>query len=62
MVASYIPYYLLYDDGAGIMALISSCYDLLQGAISSIAAIVLYHLFLKVKLPYNYSNLLNYHK
>lgn len=62
MVASYIPYYLLYDDGAGIMALISSCYDLLQGAISSVAAIVLYHLFLKVKLPYNYFNLLNYHK
>ena len=62
MVASYIPYYLLYDNGAGIMALISSCYDLLQGAISSIGAIFLYSVFIKIKLPFCQFNILNYRK
>lgn len=50
MVASYIPYYLLYDDGAGVMALISSCYDLIQGTISSVGSMVLYKFFEKIKL------------
>lgn len=60
MVASYIPYYLLYDNGAGVMALISSCYDLLQGAISTVVAIFLYYLFIRLKLPFNVYNLLNW--
>ena len=60
MVASYIPYYLLYDNGDGVMALISSCYDLLQGAISTIVAIFLYYLFIRLKLPFNVYNLLNW--
>lgn len=60
MVASYIPYYILYDNGVGIMALISSCYDLLQGAISSVGAIFLYSVFIKVQLPFGQFNILNY--
>ena len=59
MVASYIPYYLLYDNGQGVLALISSCYDLLQGTLGAIIALSLYLVFIKIKLPYISSNILN---
>lgn len=52
MVASYIPYYLIYDNGQGALALISSCFDLLQGFISTCIGIVLYSLFKALKLPF----------
>lgn len=51
MVASYIPYYLIYDDGQGVLALISSCYDLIQGLSGIIVAISLYTVFKKITLP-----------
>ena len=51
MVASYIPYYLIYDDGAGALALISSCYDLIQASISAILSFLIFHVLIKFKLP-----------
>lgn len=51
MVASYIPYYLIYDVGAGAVALLSSCYDLIQASISAILSFLIFHVFIKFKLP-----------
>ena len=51
MVASYIPYYLIYDDGAGAVALLSSCYDLIQASISAILSFLIFHVLIKFKLP-----------
>lgn len=51
MVASYIPYYLIYDNGQGVMALVSSCFDLIQGTVSGTLAILLYLAFYKIKIP-----------
>ena len=50
MVASYIPYYLIYDNGAGALALISSCYDLIQASISAILSFLIFHVFIKFKM------------
>lgn len=52
MVTSYIPYYLIFDDGKGALALISSLYDLLQGLTGSIICISLLQLFYRVNLPF----------
>lgn len=54
MVISYMPYYLIYDDGQGIYALISSAFDLIQAAAGGIIAITLSQLFYRVNLPSSY--------
>lgn len=54
MVLSYIPYYLLYDDGQGIYALISSAFDLIQALAGGIISITLTQLFYRVNLPSSY--------
>lgn len=51
MVASYIPYYLIYDDGAGAVTLLSSCYDLIQAGISGVLALITYNVIARSKLP-----------
>ena len=37
-----IPYYLIYDDGKGVLALVNSCFDLIQGVIGGIIGITIY--------------------
>ena len=54
MVLSYIPYYLIYDDGKGVLALVNSCFDLIQGVIGGIIGIAIYQLLNKVNLPTYY--------
>lgn len=54
MVLSYIPYYLIYDDGQGILALISSGFDLIQAIAGGIIGITLNTLFFHVNLPISY--------
>ncbi len=54
MVIGYIPYYLIYDNGQGALALISSAFDLIQALVGSIVSITLNQLFYRVNLPSGY--------
>lgn len=54
MVISYIPYYLLYDNGQGIYALISSAFDLIQAFAGGVIGLTLSQLFYRVNLPSSY--------
>lgn len=54
MVLCYVPYYLIYDDGQGAMALLSSCFDLVQAIAGGILGLIIYLAFEIVKLPYGY--------
>lgn len=54
MVLSYIPYYLIYDDEKGALALVNSCFDLIQGVIGGIIGITICQLLSTVNLPAYY--------
>lgn len=54
MVLVYIPYYLIYDDGKGVLALISSLFDLIQGVAGGVIGIALHQMLSKVHLPSYY--------
>lgn len=54
MVLGYIPYYLIYDDGQGVLALISSLLDLIQALAGGVIGITLHQMLSKVHLPSYY--------
>lgn len=54
MVIGYIPYYLIYDNGQGIYALISSAFDLIQAFTGGVVGLTLTQLFDRVNLPSSY--------
>lgn len=54
MVLGYIPYYLIYDDGKGALALLSSLFDLIQGIAGGVIGIALHQMLSKVRLPSYY--------
>ena len=58
MVLGYIPYYLLFDDGAGIYALVASLFDLVQALAGASIGFILYLAFEKINLPYGYAKMI----
>ena len=62
MVLGYIPYYLIYDDGQGALALIASLYDIVQAISGASVGFILYLAFERIKLPYGYEKNLIFSK
>lgn len=54
MVLGYIPYYFIYDDGKGVLALISSLFDLIQAFAGGVVGITLHHMLSRIHLPSSY--------